>query len=890
MTEVTEIKKAVKAVEAYFNEMSRTYNTQGGTKEESHYPALTALLNSIGESLSVMCVSQSADMGDGRPDFGLYASDQADKRPPELGQAEPPKYGVVEAKALDANLARIEKGDQVKKYLNGYQLVTVTNYREFHLFRRGDDGTIELLESLIITNSEAEYWEMTATAKSRKRAAREHGPRIWEFFKRSMAYVSSISVPMHVAWFLASYAREAFAKIEIAYEGGNNEYLNQLKAEMEAALDEPFEAESKAKGDRLFCSMIVQTIFYGIFSAWVTHSQEKIKDKFDWRLAGYRISIPVIQSIFDRLAVSHQVDRLDIEDILDRTGMSLRRVSKKSFFRHIGDGEAIQHFYQPFLKAFDPESQITMGVWYTPPEIVKYMVDRVDSVLRTELGITAGLADENVIVLDPCCGTGAYVVEVLRKIQETLCNESDDDSVGKSVRKAAMERIRGFEIMPAPLIVAHWQINEYLKKLKAPLEDGKRASIFLTNSLIGWEKKEEKMKMSDSGLKDEHDLASDVKLNDRIMVVIGNPPYYGHATVKLGEEAKLVEKYKKILKESGKAKKSQLDDPYVKFFSVAEERVTKEKRGIVAYITNSSYLIGKSFIGLRQSLLESFDKMWIDEMSGGIFKLGNYQDGIGVGVAINLLVKKENSRKCSVLHRSADEVKPKERRQKLLESVKDDVNEFEKRYKAARPSVEDNYLFKPVNVSSESYDEWPFVMDICKPGCREPGMHECRGWTLIDDSKKKLVKRMKAYCDNDISLQDLVEQKHGLVQPWARFNAADARRLVRGDEGFSESRIVRWAAFPFDIRNAYISELGKIWNEVRPVLQQQRLGNDRFLVFPAAMKEKEIGYPAIFSSVIGNYHLISTQSVFFPFTDYVPPMGGGGFWGKENCESLNECM
>ena len=635
---MNEVEQAEHAVENYFAEMSKTYNTQGGTDEESYYPALAVLLNEIGKELSVVCVSQARDMGDGRPDFGLYADDQADKRPPVVGQVEPPKHGVIEAKGLDIRLDGFEKSDQVKKYLRGYQLVTTTNYREFHLFRRNDDEEAEPLESLVIAKSEEDFWKMTSTVRSRRRAAREHGPRLWEFLKRSMVYSSSISEPKHVAMLLASYAREAFVRIEAADKSGRNDDLKSLKEDMEVGLGRAFESDGKIQGEHLFHSMLVQTLFYGIFSAWASHKQDESTSEFDWRLSASSISIPVIRNLFVRLALSSQVGALNLTDVLEKTGNMLNRVKRGMFFRHFDRGEAIRHFYQPFLKAFDPESQVTMGVWYTPPEIVKYMVERVDSVLRNELKIPAGLADENVVVLDPCCGTGAYVIEVLRRIEKTLREESDDDSVGKAVRKAAMTRVKGFEVMPAPFVVAHWQVNEFLSQLGAPLEDSERVSIFLTNSLVGWNKKDDQKTLS-LGLKDEYDLASEVKLNDRIMVVIANPPYFGCAEPLPGEEARLVRRYKKKLRESGKARKSQLDDPYVKFFSVAEERIMKESRGIVSYITNGSYLTGKSTTGMRMSFLETFDKMWIEETGGDVFKLGDFQDGIGIGVAANLLVK-----------------------------------------------------------------------------------------------------------------------------------------------------------------------------------------------------------------------------------------------------------
>lgn len=738
---------------------------------------------------------------------------------------------------------------------------------------------------------------MIATAKSRRSAAREHGPRLWEFLKRSMNYASSISEPKHVAVFLASYAREALAKVEAENQSDKNTDLQHLKNELEAGLGKAFEGKTKSQGDHLFCSMLVQTLFYGMFSAWAAHVRKGSDDRFNWRLAAWKITIPVIKNIFERLAGPSQASELGLEDVLDRTAEMLGRVEIETFFRDFTSGEAIQHFYQPFLKAFDPDSQVTMGVWYTPPEIVEYMVERVDKVLRDELKIMDGLANENVIILDPCCGTGAYLIEVLRRIKRSLCAESKDDSVGDAVRKAALTRVKGFEVMPAPFVIAHLRVNEFLSSIDSPMDEGSRAQIILTNSLTGWDKKDDQKNLS-LGLKDEHDLASDVKLNDRILVVISNPPYHGHAKVMPGEEARLVKRYKDKLKISGKAKKSQLDDPYVKFFSVAEERILKENRGIVSYITNASYLIGRSFTGVRQSFLESFDKMWIEETSGDIFKIGDFQDGIERKVATNLLVKAGDQHgDCVVLYRNLDGQSPKLRREELLKSVKDDEREFESRYDIAKPRRENNWSLLPVETTSNEYDDWPFVTEICKieetdqevtmrkereanakmmpreRQGRESGMHENRDWALIDTCRSALEHRMKEYYCPKLSWQDLCERGHKMNCPKSGYENPEEvwKKTREAKEVYDDGNIISWTAFPLDTRHAYVSRIQSVWNRCRPILLNQQMGNDKFLAISASVSGSHVGFPAAFSSVIGNYHHMSSQTSFFPFTDYVPP-------------------
>ena len=150
---------------------------------------------------------------------------------------------------------------------------------------------------------------------------------------------------------------------------------------------------------------------------------------------------------------------LGLTEVLDWTAAALDRVDRVAFFARFNEGEAVPYFYEPFLEAFDPDLRKQLGVWYTPSEVVRYMVARVDRALRNDLGIADGLAAENVFVLDPCCGTGAYLAEVLRRIAANLDSRGMGALVGAGVKQAAMERVFGFEIMPAPFVVAHLQVG-----------------------------------------------------------------------------------------------------------------------------------------------------------------------------------------------------------------------------------------------------------------------------------------------------------------------------------------------------------------------------------------------------------------------------------------------
>jgi predicted helicase len=224
-------------------------------------------------------------------------------------------------------------------------------------------------------------------------------------------------------------------------------------------------------------------------------------------------------------------------------------VDRTAFFARFEEADAVCYFYEPSLAAFDPDLRKDLGVWYTPREIVRYMVERVDQVLRSELGLADGLADPSVWVLDPCCGTGAYLVEVLACIGRTLRAKGEDALMAEDLKQAAMTRIAGFEIMPAPYVIAHWQVGHALRAAGAPLGPDERAAVYLTNALTGWAAPHEDgaagaaqtgIRFTYPPLADERDEAAKVKQARPILVVLGNPPYNAFAGTAPAEEAGLV--------------------------------------------------------------------------------------------------------------------------------------------------------------------------------------------------------------------------------------------------------------------------------------------------------------------------------------------------------------
>ena len=192
-----------------------------------------------------------------------------------------------------------------------------------------------------------------------------------------------------------------------------------MRSALEEALGVHFEGD---RGAAFFRSSLVQTLFYGVFSAWVLWHRERPDraDRFEWDRAVRYLRAPVLRALFHQLSDPGRLRPLGLVELLDWTGAALDRVARDAFFTRFREGEAVPYFYEPFLQAFDPALRKQLGVWYTPAEVVRYMVARVDRALKDDLGIPAGLAADNVYVLDPCCGTGAYLAEVLRRIAANL--------------------------------------------------------------------------------------------------------------------------------------------------------------------------------------------------------------------------------------------------------------------------------------------------------------------------------------------------------------------------------------------------------------------------------------------------------------------------------------
>ncbi|HHJ98444.1 MAG TPA: DNA methyltransferase, partial [Actinobacteria bacterium] len=572
-------------VELYFTTLRDIHASGAGVAETSYYPALQTLLTSVGAGLKpkVTAIINLRNTGAGIPDGGLFTAPQLKGWEPGadtlFGQI--PGRGAIEVKGTADDARATAEGEQVTRYVERYGLVLVTNLRDFVLVGRSADGSgTRILETLRLATTEAGFW---ARVHQPRKYAEDASEGLTEFLQRVLLHNAPLSDPKDLAWFLASYARTARLRLEQKHE---LPALDALRSQLEDALGLQFEGE---KGDHFFRSTLVQTLFYGMFAAWVLWARGRDRNeeipwegRFQWETASQTLHVPMVAELFYQFSNPGRLRDLDISEVLEWAEEVLWRVQRGPFFEKFQEHHAVQYFYEPFLEAFDPALRKELGVWYTPDEVVKYMVARVDWALREELGIADGLADPSVVVLDPCCGTGAYLVEVLRTIDRTLTAQGADALTRNDVKRAALERVIGFEIMPAPFVVAHLQLGILLAELGVPLKDAdERAAIYLTNALAGWgdgtiqppkDKRVVAGQMHSTLLfpefAEERDAADRIKREERILVVIGNPPYNGYAGMAVDEERGLSEAYR-TTKRAAKPQGQGLNDLYVRFYRMA---------------------------------------------------------------------------------------------------------------------------------------------------------------------------------------------------------------------------------------------------------------------------------------------------------------------------------
>lgn len=867
-----------KALAAYARDVAGVTSSPGST-EATYYPAVQRLLTAILRARRLpfeVRVNTSQRRGAGGtdlPDLALY--DGAGDFVVVFGEVKLPNVEIADL------AASTDRGNQIGRYLSQTGVVLLTDIRSFGLVSIDDSSVAEgpvppehrqLLETV-------DLWPSISSLARGRPPDLEQALALADLLETAVTEFAPIAEPESLARILARQARRAKADLPEKF----SDAVQPLLDDFAEALGLTFEGK---EGEEFLRSSLIQTAFYGLFASWTLWHHSEERREFRWRDLGEYLKIPFLGALFHEFRNPVRLRELGLAPHLDRASATLLRVDQDRFFGRFAvpavvstDGiaestatHAILYFYEPFLEAFDPDLRKELGVWYTPQEIVRYQVRKIEGLLRDELDCPRGFADDRVVVLDPCCGTGAYLIEVLRCVAEQLQDEGAGAAMPAKLLDAFCRRILGFEILTAPFVVAQLQLYLILSELGLEPDESHRPAIFLTNALTGWDGPEQ-LKLQFPELQQEHDAAQRVKREAKIIVILGNPPYNRFVGAPMEEEQELADHYKGIRRDTkGRQedkselyrrfgiRKQLLDDLYVRFFRLAEIRIGVEAEyGVVSWISNSSYLAGRSHPLMRESLLQNFDRIWIDNLNGDKYRTGKViprglpgegtadqsvfsteQDprGIQVGTAISTFLKAKPGSgvegTAQVWYRDFWGMSAAKRQALLATLVPGDdratvevTPEGPWEYDAVVPTEKGRWKLVPFEARG-GYEDWPALDELFPTQFH--GVNTNRGIDggVIETDREVLEDRMRAYF-SDLPWENFAVAHPGLATSRSRYDPRKVRSRLCRESNFDRTKVRPYVQFPLDRRWIYYELEAKLLSEPGPDFARN-LEDNRFLV------------------------------------------------------------
>jgi len=547
--------------------------------------------------------------------------------------------GFVETKDVDDNLGKTEKGEQLKRYRAALPNLILTDYLEF---RHYIDGR-RVKTARLGTVGRGGRIKLEDEGGAKVRALLE------EFFAHEAPPPATATA---LAERLAGLAHNIRGVVKLILgredkRGHLHEQMDAFKKTLIPDLDEG-----------RFADMYAQTLAYGLFAARVECPEGKTFTRHE--AAGLiPHTNPFLQKMFHEITGPDIDDRLapEVDYLAEVLNAAKIEDITKDFAHRKGREDPVVHFYEDFLAAYDPKMRERRGVYYTPEPVVSYIVRSVDEILKKDFKKPLGLADDEVFVLDPACGTGSFLHEVIRLIHKRLGEAGELGTWSDYVRKKLLPRIFGFELLVAPYAIAHMKLGMLLKELDPEFPEDQRIGVYLTNTLdkpafVKGKHKDDRRQLALGGgfglmgqIVDEGVDAEQIKEHEPVMVVLGNPPYSNFGRANKGKWIlDLLKDYKKGLKE----KKLNLDDDFIKFIRFGQWRIGKTGEGILAYISSNTYIDGITHRRMRESLMATFDKIHVLDLHGSTRKKEKAPDGskdenvfdIMQGVSIGLFTKR----------------------------------------------------------------------------------------------------------------------------------------------------------------------------------------------------------------------------------------------------------
>ncbi|MFC2411482.1 MAG: type ISP restriction/modification enzyme [Bacteroides sp.] len=628
----------------YLAALDAQYRT-GTATEHSYRPALQQYLQAMLPGYLV--TNEPMRTACGAPDYVIAT--RANGLP----------VAYVEAKDIDDPDLKGLKAhrEQFDRYRGALERIVFTDYLRFYLYVHGE----RVLEA-----------QVGESAGGRIRSLGEGGER--EFLALVHELVGApqrpISSPSQLAALMAGKARMLREVIGKALEQGyastqrgtpqlgesatphspSDDLLYAKYLELREKLIRNLEREE-------FADVYAQTIVYGLFAARLHCPAGSVFERS--HLADLvPATNPLLRAIFLDLIVVNPEPRIawlvdDLVEMFAQTDTD-RMLGGGAWDAGPGGGaqDPLVHFYEDFLRAYDPAKRKTRGVWYTPLPIVRFMVRAVDALLQRDFGLPQGLADSGLLpgrpqhrvqILDPATGTGTFLAEVVRQIHSTFTGR--EGAWPQYVGAHLLPRLFGFELLMAPYAVAHLKLETLLRQTGYTTARGPRLGIYLTNSLEG----ETEFQAFPGFIDHEAAGANAIKRSGRVMVMLGNPPYNVASSNQSKWIKGLVADYKRNL---GERTINSLSDDYIKFIRLGQHYIERNGRGIVAYVCNNRFLDGRIFFRMREELACAFDSIYIVNLHGSTkvkesVPSGSKDEnvfGITLGVCICIMVKSNTRR------------------------------------------------------------------------------------------------------------------------------------------------------------------------------------------------------------------------------------------------------
>lgn len=605
--------------EDYLQQLAKVA-AQGDAREESFTFALQAMLEAFAQTIhrdvEVTALPRPTDVGN--PDFRVWDGSQH-------------IIGYIEAKRpTEEHLDKIENSGQLERYRATFPNLILTNFLEFRLYRDGKKAETALLARPAVLNT------------LRIAPPTENPASLYALLERFFSFVtpkvySAASLAAELAKrtrFLRTVAEEQLKREEAA-PGELYSFYEAFKTFLIADLT-----------PEAFADLFAQTITNGLFAARTCTT-----DNFQRRSAAEHIphTVGVLCKLFQFISSADPPTELIwcVDDIVEVLSVADVTEILDRYYQEGKGSDPIIHFYETFLSEYDPQERERRGVYYPPEPVVSYIVRSLHGLLKDRLQEPEGLASNNITLLDPAAGTMTFVAQATQQAVSEFQERYGAGALTDFIRNHILKNFFAFEFMMAPYAVGHLKMNFLLKELGYILSNDERMRFYLTNALDIEELETSRLPFF-SALAAESQQALEIKKQTPILIILENPPYSGESTNQGAWIRSLIEAYKQVDgRPLGEKNPKWLQDDYVKFLRFAQWKIEQAGCGVVGMISNHAYLDNPTFRGMRQSLLRTYDEIYILNLHGNTRKRETCPDGspdqnvfdIQQGVAIALFVK-----------------------------------------------------------------------------------------------------------------------------------------------------------------------------------------------------------------------------------------------------------